>query len=72
MKVSNPKMTQAKLRDVAKAEYGVCPSMTQINRMLQSKDKFLNVNETVSDKKRERGAKWPALEKGLDDWLQQV
>ena len=72
LKEHSPKLTQAKLIEVATKQFGVTPSMSQINRMLLGKEQFLRMREEDGDRKRNRGAKWPQLEDALDSWYTMV
>ena len=72
VKEQSPKLTQAKLIEVATKQFGITPSMSQINRMLLSKEQFLRMREEDGDRKRNRGAKWPELEDALDNWYTMV
>lgn len=72
LKEQNPKLTQSKLIEYATKQFGTTPSMSQINRMLISKDEFLRIRDEDGDRKRNRGAKWPQLEEAVDAWYTMV
>jgi len=72
LKLANPKLTQSKLIEHAKELFNITPSMSQINRMLIGKDEFLRLRQEDGDRKRNRGAKWPELEKAVDMWYNMV
>lgn len=72
LKEQSPKLTQSKLIEYAAKQFGIKPSMSQINRMLISKEQFLRMREEDGDRKRNRGAKWPRLEEAVDQWYTMV
>lgn len=72
LKEQTPKLTQSKLIEYATKQFGITPSMSQVNRMLLSKDQFLRLRDEDGDRKRNRGAKWPRLEEAVDAWYTMV
>lgn len=72
LREQSPKLTQAKLIEYATKQFGITPSMSQVNRMLLSKEQFLRMRDEDGDRKRNRGAKWPRLEEALDSWYTMV
>lgn len=72
VKEGSENMTQAKLIEYATHEFGITPSMSQINRMLQNKEQFLSIQNQEGSRIRDRGAKWSELEAAMAGWLIQV
>jgi hypothetical protein len=64
--------TQKKLIEAAKKEFGICPSNSQVQRIINERDKWLTLDELAASKIRQRGPKWGELEDGVFQWFLQV